>query len=86
MRAHQDGDCLQSFFVRGEGETLRGVATDLDVVVCEHGNPRTDDQNPDKQCGVVLGHTVELVVRVDHLEQQEHGLSAISKKTVLLWS
>lgn len=51
VHAHQDDDGLRSFFVRGEGETLRGVATDFNVVVCEHcehRNARTDDQNPDK--------------------------------------
>lgn len=49
VHVHQDEDGLRSFFVGGEEETLRGVAPELDVVVSEHGNPRTDDQHPDKQ-------------------------------------
>lgn len=80
VHAHQDDDGVWSFFVRGEEETLRGVAADLDVVVSEHGNPRTDDQHPDEQwhkCGLMLGHTIEPVVRVDHLKRHERSLNAI---------
>lgn len=80
VHAHQDGDGRRSFLVGGEEETLRGVAADLDVVVSKHGNPRTDDQHPDKQChncGVSLGHTVEPVVRVDHLQRHERSLNTI---------
>lgn len=71
MHGHQDDDSSRRLFVRREKEALGCVAAALDVVVSQHRNPGRDDQQPDKQRHehrLSLGHAVEAVVRMDHLE------------------
>lgn len=72
VHANQDDDGSRRLFVGCEEETLGAAAAALDVAVSQHGNPRTDHQQPHQQRHVhslALGHPVEAVVRVDHLEQ-----------------
>lgn len=76
VHADQDDDGSWCLFVRREEEALGAVATALDVAVSQHGNARTYHQQPHKQRHVhslMLGHPVQAVVRVDHLEQEDSG-------------
>lgn len=91
VHADQDDDGSWCLFVRREEETLGVVATALDMAVSQHGNPRTDHQQPHKQRHVhslALGHPVEAMLRVDHLEQEDSDqnlCNTIYKFRFLFW-
>lgn len=73
VHSHQDDDGPRRLLVGRKEETLGSVPAAFDVAVGQHGNTRTDDQQPHKnrhQRRLTLGHGVETVVRVDHLEPE----------------